>query len=357
MPAINHESGQLIPDAFAVKLLDWQKLNGRHDLPWQHQDAYRVWLSEIMLQQTQVATVIPYYHAFLEHFPTVIDLANANIDEVLRSWQGLGYYARARNLYRAAGIIRDEHKGQFPQTLEAVCALPGVGRSTAGAILSFAFQQPWPILDGNVKRVLARCFQVSGWYGKSDTLKKLWSLSESVTPHQETAAFNQAMMDLGSMLCLKSRPKCELCPVSGCCASFRDNGQHLFPESKPKKSKPIKATLMILHQCQGQILMWRRPESGIWGGLWSLPEVTETDDIVTWQLAAIGLSQIPQKTHANLLRHQFTHYSLDISLAIVDLDQFPVQISDNDNFRWIDLNAIANYGLPTPVKSILKANY
>jgi A/G-specific adenine glycosylase len=357
MHETNYESRPLIPDGFAIKLLGWQKLHGRHDLPWQYQDAYRVWLSEIMLQQTQVATVIPYYHAFLENFPTVDDLANTSIDEVLRLWQGLGYYARARNLHRAAGIIRDKHGGQFPQTFEAVCALPGVGRSTAGAILSFAYKQPWPILDGNVKRVLARCFQVSGWYGKSDTLKMLWSLSESITPRQGAADFNQAMMDLGSMLCVKARPKCELCPVSDCCASFRDNCQHLFPQSKPKKSKPIKATLMILHQCQGQILMWRRPESGIWGGLWSLPEVTETGDIATWQLTAIGVNQSPRKIHANLLRHQFTHYSLDISLAIVDIQQFPDQIPGSDNFRWIALDALEEYGLPTPVKSLLQTDY
>ena len=190
--------------SFAGAVLEWYRRYGRRDLPWQGQNAYRVWLSEIMLQQTQVATVIPYYEAFVERFPTVRKLADASIDEVLRYWQGLGYYARARNLHKAAQIVRDRHGGRFPKTFDAVAALPGIGRSTAGAILSFAYGQSWPILDGNVKRVLARCFRVPGWYGQSGTMKQLWYLAESVTPAEAAADFNQAMMDIGSMGCVKS---------------------------------------------------------------------------------------------------------------------------------------------------------
>ena len=194
---------------FANKVLTWYRRYGRRNLPWQQVDAYQVWLSEIMLQQTQVGTVIPYYENFLQHFPDIEKLANASIDEVLRHWQGLGYYARARNLHKAAGIICDQHQGRFPQNFAEVEALPGIGRSTAGAILSFAFDQHWPILDGNVKRVLARCFRVPGWYAQGETMKQLWYLAESITPPKNTDAFNQAMMDIGSMICLKSKPKCE----------------------------------------------------------------------------------------------------------------------------------------------------
>ena len=205
---------------FANRVLTWYQRYGRRDLPWQQADAYRVWLSEIMLQQTQVNTVIPYYQNFLEHFPDINQLADASIDEVLQHWQGLGYYARARNLHKAAGLIRDQHQGQFPKSFEAVVALPGIGRSTAGAILSFAFGQRWPILDGNVKRVLARCFRVPGRYAQSDTMKQLWYLAESITPAENTADFNQAMMDIGAMLCLRSKPKCEACPLKKLCASY-----------------------------------------------------------------------------------------------------------------------------------------
>ena len=238
--------------SFAEALLSWFDQFGRHGLPWQtDKTPYRVWLSEIMLQQTQVATVIPYYQRFLNHFPDIDSLANADIDQVLQHWQGLGYYARARNLHRAAQIIRDEHRGSFPQDIEDVLALPGIGRSTAAAILTFACGQNWPILDGNVKRVLARYFQVEGWYGQSETMKQLWQHSESVTPSLRTDDFNQAMMDLGSMVCVKSKPLCDRCPITAECLSFQHQTQGLYPHKKPRKDKPHKQTLMLLYRFPG----------------------------------------------------------------------------------------------------------
>ncbi len=339
--------------AFARAVLAWFGRYGRHDLPWQKQDAYRVWLSEIMLQQTQVATVIPYYQAFLERFPNLRSLADAGIDDVLQHWQGLGYYARARNLHKAAQVIRDEHGGRFPRDFDAVAALPGIGRSTAGAILSFAFDQSWPILDGNVKRVLARCFRVPGWYGQSDTMKQLWYLAESVTPAEETAAFNQGMMDIGALLCLKRAPKCEVCPLQPMCASYRHHSQAEYPQKKPTRVKPQRQTLMLLHRCGDEILLWRRPPSGIWGGLWSLPEVDHEGAIELWQQSFLALSVPPARIQQRVIRHQFTHYSLDISLAIVELEQLPAQISDEQNYAWVALSNLANHGLPTPVRKLL----
>ncbi|TNF90062.1 MAG: A/G-specific adenine glycosylase [Gammaproteobacteria bacterium] len=341
--------------SFARTVIDWYRRYGRHDLPWQGQDAYRVWLSEIMLQQTQVNTVIPYYRNFVKRFPSIKQLADASIDEVLQHWQGLGYYARARNLHRAANIIRDRHKGRFPQTFEAVAALPGIGRSTAGAILSFAFGQRWPILDGNVKRVLARCFRVPGWYGQSETMKQLWYLAESVTPEKDAADFNQAMMDIGSMVCLKSKPKCEACPLRQLCSSYRHHSQAEYPQKKPSRARPHKTTLMLLHRCGEQVLLWRRPPSGIWGGLWSLPEVDDEPAIPLWQQSFLSTSQAPRNIQDNVIHHQFTHYSLDISLAIIELEDLPKKLSDADNYAWVEIADLVNHGLPTPVRKLLSS--
>jgi A/G-specific adenine glycosylase len=314
--------------SFAKTVLAWYRRYGRHDLPWQRQDAYRVWLSEVMLQQTQVSTVIPYYQDFIKRFPNIKQLADASIDEVLRHWQGLGYYARARNLHKAAG---------------------------AGAILSFAFGQHWPILDGNVKRVLARCFRVPGWYGQSDTMKQLWYLAESVTPADETSDFNQAMMDIGSMICLKSKPKCEACPLKKMCSSYRHHSQAEYPQKKPARAKPHKHTLMLLHRYEDQVLLWRRPPSGIWGGLWSLPEVDGERAIDLWQQSFLSMKQVPQKIQQDVIRHQFTHYSLGISLAIIELEKLPDNIFDADNYVWVEIEDLASHGLPTPVRKLLSS--
>jgi len=339
--------------SFAIAVLAWYRRYGRHDLPWQRQDAYRVWLSEIMLQQTQVSTVIPYYQNFLQRFPDLRSLADASVDDVLQHWQGLGYYARARNLHRAARAIRDQHGGRFPGDFAALESLPGIGRSTAGAILSFAFGQHWPILDGNVKRVLARCFRVPGWYGQSATMKQLWRLAELVTPAGDTAEFNQAMMDIGSMLCVKAKPKCAACPLQGMCASYREHSQGDYPQKKPKRSKPHKHTIMLLHRCGAEILLWRRPPSGIWGGLWSLPEVDEESAIELWQQSFLALVQAPLALQRDVIRHQFSHYSLDISLAVIELEALPPGVSDAENYHWVATRDLARHGLPTPVRKIL----
>jgi A/G-specific adenine glycosylase len=339
--------------AFSTAVLDWYRRYGRRDLPWQQQDAYRVWLSEIMLQQTQVGTVIPYYQNFLRRFPDLRQLADASIDEVLQHWQGLGYYARARNLHKAAIVIRDQHGGRFPDDFEALEALPGVGRSTAGAVLSFAFGQRWPILDGNVKRVLARCFRVPGWYGQSETMKQLWYLAESVTPASDAAEFNQAMMDIGSMICVRSKPKCEACPLKSMCASYLHHSQADYPQKKPSRPKPHKRTLMLLHRCGEQVLLWRRPPSGIWGGLWSLPEVDGASAVELWQQSFLSLTQMPRSIQQDVIQHHFSHYSLDISLAIIELDALPSRVSDANNYTWVAVQDLDNYGLPTPVRKIL----
>jgi A/G-specific adenine glycosylase len=341
---------------FSSSALNWFDHHGRTELPWQkNKTAYRVWLSEIMLQQTQVATVIPYYQSFLLSFPTIQALADANIDQVLLYWQGLGYYARARNLHRAAQIMRDKYQSEFPLDMVEVLALPGIGRSTAGAILTFACNQHWPILDGNVKRVLARCFQVEGWYGTTKTMEELWQITEQLTPTTQTDNYNQAMMDLGALVCLKSKPDCANCPLSESCDSFKNDTQHIYPEKKPKKVKPQKQTLMLLHCYQNQLLLYRRPPVGIWGGLWSLPEVEsyQNQDLSEWQNQNLGHSKAPKEIKLGLLRHQFTHFSLDISVAVIELDRLPVRVADAANLEFIDQQALVNYGLPTAVRKIL----
>ncbi len=339
---------------FAQLVLDWYQHHGRHQLPWQlDKTAYRVWLSEIMLQQTQVTTVLSYFQRFLERFPDIQSLADASIDDVLQCWQGLGYYARARNLHRAAQIMRDEHQSKFPQNLEAVMALPGIGRSTAGAILTFAFGQSWPILDGNVKRVLVRNFQVRGWDGQAKTRNRLWQIAEQLTPSYQTDQYNQAMMDLGAMVCLKSRPKCKDCPLTPYCESYRHGTQASYPEKKPGQFRPQKQTLMLVHRYQQQVLLYRRPPSGIWGGLWSLPEVAGREEIGDWQSSHLACEKPPNEIKTNVLKHQFTHFSLDISVAVIDLDQLPARVADEDNIAFVTSSELPGYGLPTPVRKVL----
>jgi A/G-specific adenine glycosylase len=341
-------------EAFSLSVLGWFELHGRTELPWQfNKTAYRVWLSEIMLQQTQVATVIPYYQRFLQSFPTIQLLADANIDEVLQHWQGLGYYARARNLHRAAQILRDEYDSEFPQDMVQVLSLPGIGRSTAGAILTFASNQSWPILDGNVKRVLARCFQIEGWYGKAKTMAELWHVAEQLTPKKQTDNYNQAMMDIGALVCIKSKPVCESCPLIKSCQGFKYSTQSIYPEKKPKKAKPHKQTLMLLHRYQGQVLLYRRPPTGIWGGLWSLPEVESSQGLNEWQRQNLNSLKAPGDIKVDLLRHQFTHFSLDISVAVIELDQLPSKVSDTIDIAFVECGALSKYGLPTPVSKIL----
>ncbi len=340
-------------------LLPWFDNHGRKDLPWQQNvTPYRVWLSEIMLQQTQVTTVIPYFEQFLNSFADVTALADASLDRVLQHWAGLGYYARARNLHKTAQVIRDDYGGVFPQTMQQLVALPGIGQSTAGAILSLAFGQPAAILDGNVKRVLCRFYQVDGWYGVSAVLKKLWQLAEQQTPSEQTGFYNQAMMDLGSMVCTRSRPACDICPLNGLCESNKAGTQALFPKSKPKKSRPHKHRWFLLHRFANKLLLERRPEQGIWGGLWSLPEIEQLDSLPDWQIKQMGDSAKYNNIREKMLKHQFSHFDLSISLVEIDVAESFVrsqlnQVQESTRYQWVAWEDLQHHGLPAPVEKIL----
>lgn len=261
--------------AHTKSVLNWFESHGRKNLPWQKNiTPYRVWLSEIMLQQTQVTTVIPYFERFIKQFPTLKKLALANEDTVLHLWTGLGYYSRARNLLKTAKIIQKEFQSKFPTDLTTLQQLPGIGRSTAGAILALSMHQQATILDGNVKRVLSRVFALNAWQHE----KKLWAIAEALTPKKNIAAYTQAMMDLGAMICTRTKPKCTICPLQKQCIAYRHEQQTEFPGKKPKKTLPIRQIqLLLLYDNQGKILLEKRPAKGIWGGLWSLPEYNHVD--------------------------------------------------------------------------------
>ncbi len=337
---------------FATRLLAWFAEHGRKDLPWQQpKDAYRTWVSEIMLQQTQVQTVIPYFERFMQRFPDVVALADAAQDEVLQHWSGLGYYARARNLHKAAQQVRDVHGGVFPETLDEVMALPGVGRSTAGAILSLAFDQRHPILDGNVKRVLARHEAIEGWPGTTAVAKRLWEVAERNTPHDNVAAYTQAIMDLGATLCTRSKPACERCPVAADCTAFKKVAVTLFPGRKPKKDKPLRATTMVIARHDGRVYLERRPESGIWGGLWSLPEI-EGEDAAGWCRDSVA-EDIESAESWELLRHSFSHYDLDIRPIVVRVNAPLSKVADNNDAIWHRLDDDLPGGMAAPVNKLL----
>ena len=305
-----------------------------------------------MLQQTQVKTVIPYYQRFMARFPDVNSLAKAPEDEVLHLWTGLGYYARARNLHKAAKIIHQDHQGRFPDTLEKVQSLPGIGRSTAGAILSFACNQHHPILDGNVKRILCRYFRVEGWSGHSDTQKRLWNLTEQVTPEQRCDEFNQAMMDLGSSLCSRTKPQCTICPLSNECEAFRHKQIQLYPNPKPKKDKPEhSAHFLMLTTIQGEVLLEKRPEQGIWGSLWSFPQCSESSDIEAW-LTKNQYQPIDKMLLHPEFRHTFSHYHLDIKPVQI-LVHKPTKIMDDQSFLWYNLKKPLKLGMPTPITKLI----
>ena len=344
------------PNDFAAALIDWFDRHGRHDLPWQLAPTpYRVWVSEIMLQQTQVSVVIPYFERFIARFPSVLELADAPIDAVLAHWSGLGYYARARNLHRAAGLIRDQYRGTFPTDLAQVQALPGIGRSTAGAILSLAAHQPHPILDGNVKRVLARCFAIDGWPGRSEVLSALWACAERLTPRERVGDYNQGMMDLGATVCTRSKPACERCPVATGCLARLQGRQREFPASRPRKPLPERDILMLVAiNPAGEILLERRPPTGIWGGLWSLPETAAGSDPTDWCLTRfgsvpLGVEMLPTR------RHTFSHFRLGIRVAAMRIDGSSQSIAGHDDRRWLNRADLPAFGLPTPVKDILDA--
>jgi A/G-specific adenine glycosylase len=338
--------------SFSARLLDWFDVEGRKDLPWQRRkDPYAVWVSEIMLQQTQVQTVIPYFNRFMQSFPGVIDLANADRDDVLHHWSGLGYYARARNLHKAAIVVRDEHSGNIPDKLDALMALPGIGRSTAGAILSLSFGQRHPILDGNVKRVLARHDAIEGWPGKAAVGKKLWQLADDCTPRERVADYTQAIMDLGATLCTRSRPACARCPVRSDCAARQKDAVNNYPGRKEKKDKPLKTTTMLLASEGQRVFLERRPEAGIWGGLWSLPELGERS-VDAWCSEKLAISPIATERWP-LLRHSFSHYDLDIQPIVVRVELPLSKVADDDSSTWYCMDEAPPGGLAAPVKKLL----
>lgn len=341
---------QAIPlDSQAV--LDWFDLHGRHDLPWQ-QDVtpYRVWVSEIMLQQTQVGTVIPYFQRFVHRFPDVISLAAAAIDDVLHLWTGLGYYARARNLHQTARLVMTHHAGLFPNTLEALEALPGIGRSTAGAILSLSMEQRGVILDGNVKRVLCRYYAINEWPGTTAAQKQLWQLADACTPTARNAAYTQAMMDLGATVCTRSKPLCMHCPVASGCQALAQGLTGQLPAGKPRKSLPVREVIMPIWQdSSGRVLLQQRAASGIWGGLWSLPEVADEQELYAWleRFQARLCSELPS------LRHTFSHFHLNIRPVLV-AGELTAQINDSAGMLWYAAGtATEKVGLPAPVKRLL----
>lgn len=337
---------------FAARLLAWFERHGRHDLPWQRdRDPYRIWVSEVMLQQTQVATVIAYFERFIAAFPTVTALADADEDAVLALWSGLGYYARARNLQAAARHIRDAHGGVFPRSFDAVSALPGVGPSTAGAILALAFDARHAILDGNCKRVYARHEGVEGWPGESAVNARLWALAETRTPESGVAAYTQAIMDLGATVCTRAAPRCDACPVADDCVANATGRVAEIPAPRPRRARPHRtATLLVVRDTKGAFLLERRPGTGVWGGLWC-PPLTASREEAAEILGRFGVRYEAGREHPPV-RHGFTHFTLEIHPHESVVDSRHGEVAESDH-RWIAPTALADIGLPAPVRGIL----
>jgi len=337
---------------FSSRIILWQRQHGRHALPWQaSRDPYCIWLSEIMLQQTQVASVIPYFQRFIEHFPNLHALADASEDAVLAQWSGLGYYSRARNLHTAARQIIDNFGGEFPQDVDAWQSLPGVGRSTAAAIAALAFGQTHAILDGNVKRVLARHAGIKGWPGDKIIENSLWALAEARLPKRNIEAYTQGMMDLGASVCSRTRPSCTTCPVSSDCAALQQGLVAELPTAKPKKTLPEKHIQMLMLLDRDRILLQRRPSSGIWGGLWSFPELELKADPLIYCRTQFGFN-VSDSASLPLLKHSFTHFKLHISPVILRISAHSA-LSDDAQQRWLSKHNALDVGLPAPVRKLL----
>lgn len=336
---------------FSKKLLSWYEKYGRHDLPWQkNKTAYRIWISEIMLQQTQVTTVIPYYERFMQRFPMIQKLAAASEDDVLSHWSGLGYYARARNIYKTAKLLVEQYRGQFPKTVDAVSELPGIGKSTAGAIISFAYQKKAVILDGNVKRVLARYFAIDTAINQKDTIEKMWGLAEKLTPDKNAHHYNQAIMDLGATLCTRTKPRCVDCPFMRDCKAHQNNKATFYPAKTIKKSRPLKKTrMLIIYKNAREILLFKRPATGIWGGLWGFPEYTLEEDYHFFQSHPLRYINELEK-----ITHQFTHFTLEIFPMMARLkNQAALKKLDTREWIWYNLSTDLPGGVAAPIEKIL----
>jgi A/G-specific adenine glycosylase len=335
------------------QILSWYAKAGRKTLPWQQpRTPYRVWISEIMLQQTQVNTVIPYFQKFMTRFPDLPSLAAASEDEVFSLWTGLGYYRRARFLRLAAIQMVNEYDGQLPTTLDALMNLPGIGRSTAGAILSLGYQQYASILDGNVKRVLARFYGIETWPGETQTQAKLWDLASCLTPTRQVAEYNQAMMDLGALVCTRGRPACEQCPLAVDCQAYASGEPSRLPISKPKKAMPVRlGQLAILVDEDHRVLLQKRPSTGIWGGLWGFPELPDNVNIAAWVNQAFTCDLLTQEVLPSF-RHTFTHFHWDLTPFYLEVRQLhPKNLAA---LRWFAPGEWHEVGLPQPVRHLLQ---
>lgn len=346
----------MTPAKFQQAVLTWFDQYGRTNLPWQQDiNAYRVWVSEIMLQQTQVSTVIPYFHRFMASYPTVESLAAAPIDEVLHHWTGLGYYARARNMHKTAEQVANRLGGKFPDNVEQLCELPGIGRSTAGAISSIAFKNQATILDGNVKRVLARFAAIEGWPGKSEVVQKLWIAAETYTPYQRIADYTQAMMDLGATLCTRSSPSCEQCPLVKSCKAYKQGNPKDYPGKKPKKTLPLRTTcFLMIRNAEGELLLQQNPPAGLWGGLWLFPQC-ETEQQLEETYITLGI-QPDSQVLLDVKRHTFSHFHLDyqpVEITISGQGTAALQVADVQNQVWYNPQKPLSLGMPAPIKALL----
>jgi len=348
------------PEKFQDAVLNWFDQYGRTNLPWQKSiNPYRVWVSEIMLQQTQVSTVIPYFERFMHSYPTVETLAAAPLDEVLHHWTGLGYYARARNLHKTAQQVSNELGGLFPDNVSQLIELPGIGRSTAGAISSIAFKNQATILDGNVKRVLARYSAIDGWPGKSAVVEKLWLIAETYTPYKRIADYTQAMMDLGATLCTRSSPNCEQCPIEKGCKAFKQGNPQDYPGKKPKKKLPVKSTcFLMIRNSEGALLLEQNPPVGLWGGLWVFPQCESQEQLEETYLK-LGIKTDSQQI-LDIKRHTFSHFHLDYQPIQISIDNSATisnQIAEGSNQVWYNPQNPLSLGMPAPIKALLQNQY
>lgn len=356
-PAKAAETDDAKVGEFSSRLLNWFDRHGRKNLPWQHpRSGYRTWIAEVMLQQTQVKTVIPYFENFIQRFPDIPSLARAPLDDLLASWSGLGYYRRAHHLHRAAEIMVAEYGGKMPQTMEAVIQLPGIGRSTAGAILAQAFGLRYPILDGNVRRVLCRYHALAGWPGKSEVQRELWDLADRYTPPEHVADYTQAIMDLGATICNR-RPDCTLCPLQHGCHAFKNNSVLQYPYPKPPTKRGFKrCTMPIILNHHNEIWLERRPNSGIWSGLWSLAECADSREADQWVTNHFGSSSA-NGLELPPLEHQFTHFTLMIEprLYRYSVEVAPQMVMEADRTLWYKTHREDSIGMPAPIRQIIAA--
>ena len=342
-------------DSFASKLIAWHAVHGRHDLPWQDRPTpYGVWVAEIMLQQTQVATVVPYYERFMRRFPTLEALAAAALDEVLGLWGGLGYYARGRNLHRSARIVVERCDGRLPETFEGLLSLPGIGRSTAGAILAQAHGRRCPILDGNVKRVLARYHAVEGWPGEAAVERTLWEHAERHTPTARVATYTQAIMDLGATVCTRRRPSCTMCPVARDCSARQAGIEDRLPVPRPKRNRPSRtATVLVVIDPDGRVLLERRPDHGVWGGLYSFPELPDGENAEQWCERRLG-ARVSSVEARDPVPHSMTHFDLVLAPLEVRLAGSPNRVGDGRDRIWHDPATVQAVGVAAPIAAALR---